>query len=151
MKGYIYCLYLDDKICYVGSAKDMKDRMRMYKNTHNNPKQEGHYKTKISKAMREHGFDRFTMGMMEEVEVEDNIAGKRELYSIEGSWQAMFENLGINLYNTVRAQGLGQGVDSEESYQRRLARQREKIPCDICGKMICRMGIGRHKKRKHKN
>jgi len=145
MKGYIYCLYLDNKICYVGSTKDMKDRMKNYRVLHHNPKQVG-YTCKIHQAMREHGFDRFTMGLLEEVEVEN----KRELFSIEGGWQDTFEELGINLYNTVKAQGLG-NVYSYETYQKRLAKQREKIPCDICGKMICRMGISRHKKRKHKN
>ena len=143
MKGKIYCIYHNNKICYVGSTtRTLERRWINYRSAYNNIKQLS-YKTKMHTMMRTHGIDNFEIELLEEVEVED----KRELFSREGAWMDTFQGLGIELYNTVKAQGLGQRVFSTEVYQRRLAKQREKIQCPYCGEWISRMNMKRHQRR----
>ena len=141
MKGNIYCIYHNNTICYVGSTiRTLNGRLSEYRSKHNNPSSK-EYNYKINRMMREYGFSNFEISLLETVEVVD----RRELFSREGGWMDTFEDLGIELYNTQKAQGLGNGP-SEESYQKQLARQREKIPCPLCWKMINRNNIRDHQR-----
>jgi hypothetical protein len=125
----------------------MEKRWEGYKNSHNNPKQES-YNMTISGLMREYGFDNFWMEEIETIEVED----ESECRFHEGQWQMMLIDQGYQLTNERIARGCGNNMTeyrkaNPESYQRDLARLREKVKCDLCGKTMNRGSIWQHQKK----
>jgi len=135
---HIYVIYCKEKICYVGKAKDMARRWRNHKSYQSNPTST-HYDLKISQYMREKGWNNFEMGLLETVADE-------HASQAEGSWYWTFKDLGIDLKND-REPGIGRNVKGTICYENCQARNREKIPCEKCGKMISRSNLRRHQRR----
>jgi hypothetical protein len=94
---------------------------------------------KISEYMREQGFDNFKMEYLESVP-------KKYGPRAEGMWYLTFKDLGFDMKNKLTP-GNGDNVRGTICYENYLASQREKIPCELCGKMICRGGIRKHQRR----
>ena len=145
--GRIYVIYntVDNQECIGSTTKTIKTRWRGYKNKHNNPKCKSDYNMKICKLMREYGWDKFDVKLIEEIECQD----QRELEFYEYNWMDTMEDAGYILTNTIR--GLGRGGteyyrDVPESYEKKKARNREKIPCPDCGKILSRGCISRHRR-----
>ena len=138
---YVYGICYDNEIVYTGSCKDMTQRWRGYKSGHLKPKSGG-YNMNISKFMREKGFDNFSHVIIETVpEITE-----KDILQYEGMWQRTLIDLGFNLLNEY---GAGNGRNSEYgsiAYYNKLARNGEKIPCDICGKFVRRDGINDHQR-----
>ena len=160
MLGKIYAIYFDGEIVVVGSTKRTLDkRWSQYKNRVKDPKAKSNTHT----MMRKHGTDNYEMELLEEVEVEN----KYQMFAIEGTWQEMFENLGIKLYNTRRARGEKYGSPEALATKREKIRERrsspefrardrerereryreigsQRIQCELCGRSVTRKGIRRH-------
>ena len=163
MIGRIYAIYHDGEIVVVGSTKrTLETRWDEYEREVNNQRSDSNTYT----MMREHGINNYKMELLEEVEVEN----KCEMFAIEGMWQEMFEDLGIKLYNTLRARGQPHG--SPESLATMRERNREKradpeyrardresereryreigsqsIECELCGRDVTRKNIRAHQQR----
>ena len=141
--GRIYIIYntVDEQVCIGSTEETIDDRMDIYKKNQHNKHM------KICKLMREYGWDKFDIALLEEIECED----KRELYWHEGQWQIMMKDAGYRLTNTKIARGIGNNSTEQyhanpESYEKKKAWSREKIPCPDCGKMITRDHMARHRK-----
>ena len=137
MIGNIYCIYDNNEICYVGSTiQALKKRWNDYRSHHDNPNSQN-YDRKISMMMRKHGISNFKMELLETVEV----THERELCSIEDDWIDTFKELDFELYNTR-----GAYVTLEETRQKELAYNNQKIPCPLCGKVTSRAHLRRHQR-----
>lgn len=135
---YVYGIYYDGEIVYIGSTNNMTQRWWDYKSAHLNPKRE-HYNMKICKFMREKGFHNFSHQIIETFED----ISKRDINLYEGAWQQTFEELGFNLLNKNKA-GTGSGEKGTASYDKSQERANEKIPCELCGKLGARKHMYRH-------
>jgi len=142
MIGYIYVIYCEGEICYVGRTVNMKTRWRKYKSCHQNqdPKNKD-YDMQIHKYMREKGFDKFEHEIVESYEVEKEV----DLNYYEGIWQRTFTELGFDLKNKYGA-GNGDNVKGTRGYENDLARKREKVTCELCGASVRRDGIRKHQR-----
>jgi len=138
MIGYVYVIYCEDKICYVGSSLNMRQRWRHYKNDHQNPNDN----MEIHKYMREKGFDKFEHEIVESYELDD----KSELNHYEGVWQRTLNELGFDLKNTLGAGNGGSSVKGTQAYENKLARMKEKVTCELCGARVSRGHIRRHQR-----
>ncbi len=137
MKGKIYCIYHNNTICYVGSTtRTLNKRWSNYRSAHNTPNSK-EYDYKIHRMMREHGISNFHIELLETVEV----THERELCSIEDDWIDTFKELDFELYNTR-----GAYVTLEETRQKELAYNNQKIPCPLCGKVTSRAHLRRHQR-----
>jgi group I intron endonuclease len=133
MKGNIYCIYHNKEICYVGSTiQTLRRRWNDYRSHHDKPEQNG-YDSKIHRMMRTYGISNFKMELLETVDVTD----------IENEWINTFRDLGLELYNTNSAY-----CTSEETRQKHIAYNKEKVPCQICGTLIGRRSMWDHKRTK---
>ena len=97
---------------------------------------------KICKFMREKGFDNFSHVI---IETFDEIT-EQDIKKYEGMWQDTLTELGFNLLNKL---GAGNGGGSEWgtiAYYNNQARNREKIPCELCGELVRRDGIRGHQR-----
>ena len=138
---YVYGVCYDGEIVYTGSTKNMTKRWEAYKNDHLNPNAPC-YRMNISKFMREKGFDNFSHVIIEKF---DEIT-KKDILQYEGMWQDTLIDLGFNLLNKL---GAGNGANGEWGtigYHNHLARNSEKIPCELCGKFVRRGGIRDHQR-----
>ena len=109
MIGYVYVIYCEGEICYVGSTVNMKQRWTHYKSQHLLDVQ---YPLKINKYMREKGFDKFKYEIVESYEIEN----RRDLNQYEGMWETTFKELGFELKNNQQA-GNGSGVRGTQGYE----------------------------------
>ena len=140
MIGYIYAICYNGEICYTGRTINMRERWNAYRYQHKKTEDPDIYNMKIHAFMREKGFDNFEMMLLESFEVEKD----SDLNYYEGIWQTTFEDLGFDLLNTQKA-GNGDTHDlGSIAYQNNRARSKEKIPCELCGKLIGRCHIRRH-------
>ena len=128
IKGRIYVIYntVDNQECIGSTTTSLKTRWRHYRNAHNNPKCKSDYNMKICKLMREYGWDKFDVKLIEEIEC----VNKRELEYHEYNWMDTMEDAGYHLTNSNRGLGFDSRMDyyraNPESHQKYLARQREK-------------------------
>jgi hypothetical protein len=101
---------------------------------------------KICKLMREYGWDKFDIQLIEEIECQD----KRELFWHEDAWRDTMRDAGYILTNTNRSIGLDSRMDyyraNPESYEKHLDRMKEKIACPDCGKMLTKNHMARHRR-----
>jgi len=141
MIGNVYVIYCEGEICYVGSTVNMKKRWRDYKNYHQNPNCKD-YNYEINKYIREEGFDKFQHEIVESYEVENRV----DLNQYEGIWQNTFEELGFDLKNQQGAGNGCNGVKGTRGYENKLARNREKVTCELCGASVRRDGIRKHQR-----
>ena len=140
MIGNVYVIYCKGEICYVGSTINMRNRWRDYKSHHQNPDCKN-YNHKIHKYMREKGFDNFQHEILESYEIEKRV----DLNQYEGMWQGTLEELGFDLKNQQEA-GNGRCVKGTQAYENKLARDREKVTCELCGASVRRDGIRAHQR-----
>ena len=141
MTRYVYGICYDNEIVYIGSTKDMKHRWNGYREKYNNPKII-QYKMKIHQFMREKGFDNFSHQIIETF----HDITRRDIEQYEGVWQETLEELGFNLLNKQKAGNGNQKDLNSIAYANKQARDKVKIPCELCGKMISRSHIRRHQK-----
>ena len=142
---------VDDQVCVGSTGQTLNARWGHYRNLHNNPNH-GNYNWKISELMREYGFDKFEIEALEQ----DEFESRSELYAREGCWQLMLMENGYNLTNTLVARGCSNNSSeyykaNPESYERKLARKRERINCEVpgCNATFTRSNKARHMKRYH--
>ena len=139
--GHIYSICYDNEIIYTGKTVNMKQRWKTYRNKHNNPRHRD-YNMNIHAFMREKGFDTCEMMLLETIEVEE----LSDLAHYEGMWQETFEELGCALQNKQKA-GNGNGcVKGTIAYDNSKKRDKEKIPCPLCGFVGRRGDIRRHQR-----
>ena len=121
--GKVYVIYNTvDNQEYIGSTTtSLKTRWGHYRSEHNNPKCKGTYNMKICKLMREYGWDKFDVKLIEEIECQD----QRELFWHEDEWRDTMRDAGYILTNTNRSIGLDSGK-CQKQLARKNARQREK-------------------------
>jgi len=134
----IYVIYCEGEVCYVGQAINMDNRWRKHKSDHRNPTSRS-YNLKISQHMREKGWDNFKMEFLEAVP-------DKHASQAEGLWFWTFKDLGFDLkYGKIPGNGRS-NVLGTIAYENSLARQKEKIPCERCSKMISRCNMRRHQR-----
>ena len=141
MIGHVYVIYCEGEICYVGSTVNMGHRWKDFKSHHQNPNCKN-YNHKISKYMREKGFDKFQHEILESYEIEK----RGELNQYEGIWQRTFNELGFDLKNKLQA-GNGDIVKGTQCYVNHKARMKEKVTCELCGARVNRSNLRRHQRR----
>ena len=142
MIGYVYVIYCKGEICYVGSTVDMAHRWWKYNSNHKNPNCKL-YNLQIHKYMREKGFDKFEPEIVESYEVEK----RGDLNEYEGIWQRTFEELGFELKNKYGAGNGPSSLKGTRGYENALARNKEKVTCELCGARVSRCHIRRHQRR----
>ena len=139
---YVYGICYDGEIIYTGSTNNMKIRWNGYKSDHLNPEC-SNYKMKICKFMREKDFANFSHVIIETVpEITE-----KDILQYEGMWQDTLTELGFDLLND---RGAGNGSANEWgsiSYYNNQAWKLEKIPCELCGKLVCRNYMNDHQRR----
>ena len=141
MSKHIYGIYCKGEICYVGKTRDMRVRWNEYRSQHKNSKCKN-YNTKIFQYMREQGFDNFSHEIIETVPEEYGSQA-------EGMWYHTFKDLGFDLKNTC-VPGNGNSSDRGTiAYQNHLARNREQIPCPVCGRTVRRCNMPKHQRTYH--
>ena len=140
--AYIYAICHDNEIIYTGKAVNMTNRWYKYRSDHKNPKNKKVYDLNIHVFMRKVGFDNCEMVLLETIEVEK----ESDIFHYEGMWQETFEDLGFNLQNKYQA-GNGRCVKGTIAYDNTQARNREQIPCELCGFVGGRGDIRRHQRR----
>ena len=157
VRGIVYMISnsVDDQV-YVGSTKiGLNKGWNLYRNGHNYPSH-NNYNMKICQLMREYGFDKFKIEILEQGEFED----RTKLFTREGWWQNKLKGDGYNLANTQVAHGIskkkgepGYSVEyfkaNPESYQKKLTQQKEQISCEICNVKFTRSNKSRHMKKFH--
>ena len=152
MRGIVYLISndVDDQMCVGSTQCSLGKRWREYKCQHKTDS------LKICELMRNYGFDKFSIEVIEEVEVSD----RSELYWIEGLWQKILIDNGYNLTNDKTNSGSGSGskqwyADHPDRYKEHLQRQyekrKEKVNCPICGRLYSKSSLYRHKKLCGKN
>jgi len=140
---YVYGIYYDGEIVYTGSTKDMRMRWGCYKRQHLNPNSSS-YNMKISQFMREKGFNNFSHQI---IETFFDIT-EQDIRKYEGMWQETCKELGFNLLNEANA---GNGsVDDINSiaYANHQDWKKIKVTCDLCGAIVNKGHIARHRKSK---
>jgi hypothetical protein len=150
-KIYIIENTVDQPVCIGFTTNTLNKRWNNYLSEHNN-KGRSDYKMNISGLMRDHGFDNFSMRLLEEYPCNNRC----EAEAREGYYMKLYrDDYGVPITNT-KIEGetnlVGQGHMSEyyrnnpASYKRYKARKRELIQCDKCGAMCSRRNIVRHQK-----
>jgi hypothetical protein len=162
MEYTFYKLQIGDK-CYVGSTIDFKHRMDCHKHNCNN-KNSKKYNYKVYQYMRQNGgFEKVDIMIIDKI-IYNN---KEQALDIETKFMLSF-NAELNTQYPKRSQKEWKNDNKEsvakqkqqyyeehkdkwkESRERNRdkinERKREKVACDICGKMSSKGHISRHKK-----
>ena len=162
----IVCKDLDIKDCYVGSTTNFKSRKTQHRLSHNNPNLKSKYNMKVYRCIRDNGYwENWDMVMIEQYPCENKYQQfKREREWIEKIKPSLNNNKLLNQTKQDRKDYMTEyrKIHSEKLKQQELDyvnRNREeinrkanmKLPCDICGVIMCKKSIPRHKKRKHRD
>lgn len=151
--GYVYAIHnTGDAPTYIGSTfQSPGQRWREYRCKHKDPK-DRHYTLGICLQMRRHGFDQFSMEILETVMVN----GLPDLLKIEGEYQVLFrDEYGVPICNRKiegerNLKGTSKTMEgyrqNPATYEKCLARQNERIPCVRCGREHRRGNMARHLK-----
>jgi len=139
----IYCKDTSITDVYIGSTKDFYKRKYSHKSSCNNSTLKD-YNMKVYTFMRENGgFDNWDFEVIEE-NIEDKVqALVREKYYIE------FYNTSLNCNKPFRTEEelkQQKKENSKEFREKNKEYYKEKITCDICGSVVSRRNLSRHKK-----
>jgi len=154
----------NDDMVYIGSTIDPDHRWETHKSKHNNPKIKC-YNNKLYTYMRDNGgFYNFKMEIIDEIEIPLMKCVERDNYENK----IIIEYDGYNKLNTIRVgtnwkknwkelralddtyknkANISTKKWAEANREQINAKKREKIPCNVCGPLIGRSGMARHKKR----
>ena len=151
----IVCKDLDVKDFYIGSTTQFNKRKSQHKLNHNNPNITSKYNCKLYNCIRQNGYwDNWDMVMIEKIPCADKLEQlKREREYIE----ELKPTLNNNIPTRSQAEYMV-GYREKNKEQLRLWKKNyddknraeinrkgnEKIPCDICGIVICRSSLLRH-------
>ena len=162
----IVCKDLDVKDFYIGSTTQFNARKNQHKLNHNNPNITSKYNCKLYNCIRQNGYwDNWDMVMIEKFPCADKLEQfQRERECIEELKPTLNNNIKLNQTDEDKKEYM---VEYRENNKEQLRlwkknyddknradinrKATEKIPCDICGIVICRSSLLRHKKRKHKD
>jgi len=141
----IYCKDTSITDVYIGSSKNFVSRKYMHKSYCNNENTR-YYNFKLYVFIRENGgFDNWEFEVLEE-DIQDKVqALVREKYYIQ------FFSASLNCRNPFRNDGETKEYHKEyyeKNKEEILERQNEKNTCDICGSVISRNYMSKHKKSK---
>jgi len=166
---YIYKLIkkdaLTDDMVYIGSTIRPKHRLETHIGKHNNPNISKSYNCKLYKYIRENGgFDEWEMVILDKFEIFNDKCKKRDNYenkfiiAYDAINKLNSEKVGSNWKENWRELRKADDTWFERSFkytktykdknrEKINEKKREKIPCDVCGTLICKSGMARHKKR----
>jgi hypothetical protein len=149
MEYTFYKLSIGDK-CYVGSTKDLYNRMKLHKYACYTEKCK-EYNKPLYKVIREKKWEDIEVMIIDKIIYNH----KREAEEMETKFMLNF-NAELNVRYPKRNNheyyeaNKDKWVEYEKNNKEKINQQRGvKKPCDICGKMMRRDSISRHKKSQH--
>jgi hypothetical protein len=158
----IYKLCSNDeniKDYYVGSTKNLRQRIWTHKSHCNSPNSD-RYNLKVYSFIRDNGgWDNWKFEILETGECEDKLSKLK----IERGWvEKLNATLNVEIPSRTKKEYYEKNKDKVKEYQREYQKeyshknrdkinekQRQKSPCDVCGKVMNRSSLLRHKNRFH--
>ena len=140
----ICCRNPDIKEIYIGSTTNFYRRKQEHKSICNNSNIKN-YNLNVYKFIRANGnWDNWDMIIIEKFECND----KLELHKQERYW---LENLQASLNSQIPNRSKKEHYDNNKDKikQKKNEKRREKVECDICGKILNRGSLNTHKKKFH--
>ena len=151
----ICCRNPDIKEIYIGSTTNFYRRKQQHKFCCNNSNDKS-YNLNVYKFIRANGnWDNWDMIIIEKFECND----KLELHKKE---RDILEQLGATLNSQIPNRSIKEWKDNNKEYfkvykennkdkikQKKNEKRREKVECDICGKILNRGSLNTHKKKFH--
>ena len=140
----ICCRNPDIKEIYIGSTTNFYRRKQEHKSICNNSNIKN-YNLNVYKFIRANGnWDNWDMIIIEKFECND----KLELHKQERYW---LEELNASLNSQIPNRSKKEHYDNNKDKikQKKNEKRREKVECDICGKILNRGSLNTHKKKFH--